>query len=168
MLTVDGDEASTVRTAIPAQIKTGGTYYFGGYFSHTNRRLLQRSFQGCIQMILIDDHLVDLQAVEEGRIGTFENVSLDMCAIIDRCVPNHCEHGGKCSQTWDTFSCNCSGTGYSGATCHTCFIILGDVRAAMPVELRMSNCGARYSSMWLLILAAMMPDRSFHVVKTVN
>ncbi|MED6271874.1 Contactin-associated protein-like 2 [Characodon lateralis] len=120
MLTVDGDEASTVRTAIPAQIKTGGTYYFGGYFSQTNRRLLQRSFQGCIQMILIDDHLVDLQAVEEGRIGTFENVSLDMCAIIDRCVPNHCEHGGKCSQTWDTFSCNCSGTGYSGATCHTC------------------------------------------------
>ncbi|MEQ2245412.1 hypothetical protein ILYODFUR_027665 [Ilyodon furcidens] len=86
MLTVDGDEASTVRTAIPAQIKTGGTYYFGGYFSHTNRRLLQRSFQGCIQMILIDDHLVDLQAVEEGRIGTFENVSLDMCAIIDRYI----------------------------------------------------------------------------------
>lgn len=30
MLTVDGDEASTVRTAIPIQIKTGGTYYFGG------------------------------------------------------------------------------------------------------------------------------------------
>lgn len=37
-----------------------------------------------------------------------------------RCVPNHCEHGGRCSQTWDTFSCNCSGTGYTGATCHTC------------------------------------------------
>ncbi|KAM4556616.1 contactin-associated protein-like 2 isoform 3-T3 [Fundulus diaphanus] len=119
MLTVDGDEASTVRTAIPAQIKTGGTYYFGGYVSHTDSRSLQRSFQGCIQMIHIDDHLVDLQALEEGHIGTFENVSLDMCAIIDRCVPNHCEHGGKCSQTWDTFSCNCSGTGYSGATCHT-------------------------------------------------
>ncbi|XP_043989360.1 LOW QUALITY PROTEIN: contactin-associated protein-like 2b [Gambusia affinis] len=101
------------------QIKTGGTYYFGGYFPHTSIWSLQRSFQGCIQMIHIDDHLVDLRAVEEGHIGTFENVSLDMCAIIDRCVPNHCEHGGKCSQTWDTFSCNCSGTGYSGATCHT-------------------------------------------------
>ncbi|XP_035990184.1 contactin-associated protein-like 2 isoform X5 [Fundulus heteroclitus] len=119
MLTVDGDEASTVRTAIPAQIKTGGTYYFGGYVSRTDSRSLQRSFQGCIQMIHIDDHLVDLRALEDGHIGTFENVSLDMCAIIDRCVPNHCEHGGKCSQTWDTFSCNCSGTGYSGATCHT-------------------------------------------------
>lgn len=33
MLTVDGDEASTVRTAIPIQIQTGGTYYFGGEYS---------------------------------------------------------------------------------------------------------------------------------------
>uniref|UniRef100_A0A8D3BC34 Contactin associated protein like 2b n=1 Tax=Scophthalmus maximus TaxID=52904 RepID=A0A8D3BC34_SCOMX len=119
MLTVDGDEASTVRTAIPIQIQTGGTYYFGGYFMHTNTRSPQRSFQGCMQMIHIDDHLADLRAVEQGHIGTFENVSLDMCAIVDRCVPNHCEHGGRCSQTWDTFSCNCSGTGYTGATCHT-------------------------------------------------
>ncbi|XP_069029335.1 contactin-associated protein-like 2b [Embiotoca jacksoni] len=119
MLTVDGDEASTVRTVIPISIQTGGTYYFGGYFLHTNIRSSQRSFQGCMQMIHIDDHLADLRAVEQGLIGTFENVSLDMCAIIDRCVPNHCEHGGRCSQTWDTFSCNCSSTGYTGATCHT-------------------------------------------------
>ncbi|KAG7236667.1 hypothetical protein INR49_000648, partial [Caranx melampygus] len=95
MLTVDGDEASTVRAVMPLHIQTGGTYYFG------------------------DDHLADLRAVEQGLIGTFENVSLDMCAIIDRCVPNHCEHRGRCSQTWDTFSCNCNGTGYTGATCHT-------------------------------------------------
>uniref|UniRef100_UPI0037E7851E contactin-associated protein-like 2 n=1 Tax=Semicossyphus pulcher TaxID=241346 RepID=UPI0037E7851E len=119
MLTVDGDEASTVRTAIPIQIQTGGTYFFGGYFLPSNTRSLQRSFQGCMQMIHVDDHLADLRAVEQGLIGTFENVSLDMCAIIDRCVPNHCEHGGRCSQTWDAFSCNCSSTGYTGATCHT-------------------------------------------------
>ncbi|TKS80454.1 Contactin-associated protein-like 2 [Collichthys lucidus] len=83
MLTVDGDEASTVRTAIPIQIQTGGTYFFGGYFLHTNTRSLQRSFQGCMQMIHIDNHLADLRAVEQGLIGTFENISLDMCAIID-------------------------------------------------------------------------------------
>lgn len=39
-----------------------------------------------MQMIHIDDHLVDLKAVEQGLIGTFENVSLDMCAIIDRYI----------------------------------------------------------------------------------
>lgn len=57
-----------------------------GYFLQTNPRSHQRSFQGCMQMIHIDDHLVDLKAVEQGLIGTFENVSLDMCAIIDRYV----------------------------------------------------------------------------------
>lgn len=119
MLTVDGDEASTVRTIIPIVIQTGGSYYFGGYFLHSNPRPLQRSFQGCMQMIHIDDHVADLRAVEQGLMGSFHNVSLDMCAIVDRCVPNYCEHGGRCSQTWDAFSCNCSGTGYTGATCHT-------------------------------------------------
>lgn len=40
--------------------------------------------------------------------------------IFLRCLPNLCEHGGRCSQTWSSFSCDCSGTGYSGATCHNC------------------------------------------------
>lgn len=39
-------------------------------------------------------------------------------------MPNHCEHGGRCKQTWDSFSCTCDGTGYTGATCHTCEYLL--------------------------------------------
>uniref|UniRef100_A0A672KQF6 Contactin-associated protein-like 2 n=1 Tax=Sinocyclocheilus grahami TaxID=75366 RepID=A0A672KQF6_SINGR len=118
MLTINGDEMSTVRAALPIQIRTGGDYFFGGYFPRTDLSPSQRSFQGCMQLIHVDDQLVDLQSVEQGMLGSFENVSLDMCAIIDRCVPNHCEHGSKCSQTGDTFKCACEGTGYSGATCH--------------------------------------------------
>uniref|UniRef100_A0A8C1GRT2 Contactin associated protein 2 n=1 Tax=Cyprinus carpio TaxID=7962 RepID=A0A8C1GRT2_CYPCA len=114
MLTIDGDEASAVRTNSPVQITTGSTYHFGGKASP-----VQRSFQGCMQLIQVDDQLADLTAVEQGRMGAFENVSLDMCAIIDRCMPNQCEHGGRCSQTWDGFTCTCDGTGYTGATCHT-------------------------------------------------
>uniref|UniRef100_A0A8B9JST0 Contactin associated protein like 2b n=1 Tax=Astyanax mexicanus TaxID=7994 RepID=A0A8B9JST0_ASTMX len=117
MLTVDGDEASAVRTNTPIQITTGGTYHFGGKLSKSHN--LERSFQGCMQLIQVDDQLADLTAVEQGRLGAFENVSLDMCAIIDRCMPNHCEHGGRCTQTWNSFSCSCDGTGYTGATCHT-------------------------------------------------
>uniref|UniRef100_A0AAR2LAJ4 Contactin associated protein 2 n=1 Tax=Pygocentrus nattereri TaxID=42514 RepID=A0AAR2LAJ4_PYGNA len=89
------------------------------YFPRTDLSPSQRSFQGCMQLIHVDGELVDLHAVEKGMLGSFENVSLDMCAIIDRCVPNHCEHGGRCSQTGDTFKCSCDGTGYTGATCHT-------------------------------------------------
>ncbi|XP_034154116.2 contactin-associated protein-like 2 [Pangasianodon hypophthalmus] len=119
MLTIDGDEASAVRTNTPIQITTGGTYHFGGYFLQTQASPSQRSFQGCMQLLRVDDHLADLTAVERGMLGAFENVSLDMCTIIDRCLPNHCEHGGRCTQTWDIFSCSCDGTGYTGATCHT-------------------------------------------------
>lgn len=41
-----------------------------------------------MQLIQVDDQLADLTAVEQGRAGAFENVSLDMCAIIDRFVPS--------------------------------------------------------------------------------
>lgn len=37
-----------------------------------------------------------------------------------RCLYNFCEHGSRCSQTWSSFTCDCTGTGYSGATCHNC------------------------------------------------
>lgn len=37
-----------------------------------------------------------------------------------RCSPSHCEHGGRCVQSWSTFHCNCSDSGYRGATCHSC------------------------------------------------
>ncbi|XP_042327132.1 contactin-associated protein-like 2 [Sceloporus undulatus] len=110
VLTIDGDEASSVRSNSPLKVLTGEKYVFGGF--------LHQSFQGCMQLIHVDDQLVDLHAVEQGKLGSFANISIDMCAIIDRCVPNHCEHGGKCTQTWDSFSCSCDGTGYIGATCH--------------------------------------------------
>uniref|UniRef100_A0A8C7L230 Contactin associated protein 2 n=1 Tax=Oncorhynchus kisutch TaxID=8019 RepID=A0A8C7L230_ONCKI len=112
LLTIDGDEASAIRTTTPITIRTGGTYHLGAPPT-------QKSFQGCMQAILLDDQPADMHAVEKGMVGAFENVSLDMCAIIDRCMPNHCEHGGRCKQTWDRFSCTCDGTGYTGATCHT-------------------------------------------------
>ncbi|GAA6072963.1 contactin-associated protein-like 5 isoform X1 [Tachysurus ichikawai] len=38
--------------------------------------------------------------------------------ICSWCLPSYCEHGGECSQSWSSFSCDCSGTGYTGATCH--------------------------------------------------
>ncbi|XP_062843349.1 contactin-associated protein-like 2b [Trichomycterus rosablanca] len=119
MLTINGDETSSVRATLPIQIRTVGDYYFGGYFPRTELSPTQRSFHGCMQLIHVDEQPVDLHAVERNMLGSFENVSLDMCAIIDRCVPNPCEHGGRCSQTGGTFKCSCDGTGYTGATCHS-------------------------------------------------
>uniref|UniRef100_A0A6Q2ZA45 Contactin associated protein 2 n=1 Tax=Esox lucius TaxID=8010 RepID=A0A6Q2ZA45_ESOLU len=120
-LMIDGDEASAVRTTTPITVRSGGTYHLGGstLVSSDHNTFSHMSFQGCMQAILLDDQPADMHAVEKGIVGVFENVSLDMCAIIDRCMPNHCEHGGRCTQTGESFSCTCDGTGYTGATCHT-------------------------------------------------
>ena len=40
--------------------------------------------------------------------------------MINRCDPNPCEHMGVCSQNFETFECDCEGTGYAGAVCHKC------------------------------------------------
>ena len=35
----------------------------------------------------------------------------------DPCTPNPCLHGGVCTPAGSGFSCNCTGTGYTGVTC---------------------------------------------------
>uniref|UniRef100_A0A3B1JKS1 Contactin associated protein like 3 n=1 Tax=Astyanax mexicanus TaxID=7994 RepID=A0A3B1JKS1_ASTMX len=76
-------------------------------------------FQGCMRLIHLDGSLVDLIKVQQMLIGNFSGLQMDLCGIVDRCSPSHCEHGGKCTQSWSTFHCNCSNTGYGGATCHS-------------------------------------------------
>uniref|UniRef100_A0A671W0E2 Contactin associated protein like 3 n=1 Tax=Sparus aurata TaxID=8175 RepID=A0A671W0E2_SPAAU len=76
-------------------------------------------FQGCMRLLTLDNQDVDLIMVQQKELGTFSNLQIDMCGIIDRCSPSRCEHGGRCSQSWIAFHCNCSDSGYSGATCHS-------------------------------------------------
>lgn len=52
---------------------------------------------------------------------SFSPPCLHVCLSLSfRCSPSHCEHGGRCTQSWSTFHCNCSNSGYRGATCHSC------------------------------------------------
>ena len=37
---------------------------------------------------------------------------------INECAPVPCAHGGACTDLLADYSCNCSGTGYEGITCH--------------------------------------------------
>ncbi|XP_077583555.1 contactin-associated protein-like 5 isoform X2 [Stigmatopora nigra] len=112
-LTVDSEPLSEVE--LLETMDTKGSFYFGGCPSAD---CPYKAFQGCMQLIFINGQPVNLSHVHQGMLGTFNYLHFDTCAITDRCVPNKCEHGGLCSQTWSTFSCDCSGTGYSGATCH--------------------------------------------------
>ncbi|XP_061835035.1 contactin-associated protein-like 4 [Nerophis lumbriciformis] len=76
-------------------------------------------FQGCIRQLILDQQHVDLILVQQQKLGNYSDLLIDMCGINDRCSPSRCEHGGRCSQSWTHFHCNCSDSGYSGATCHS-------------------------------------------------
>uniref|UniRef100_A0A2I3GY44 Contactin associated protein family member 4 n=1 Tax=Nomascus leucogenys TaxID=61853 RepID=A0A2I3GY44_NOMLE len=120
-VTVDGQMASAASPLGPEQIYSGGTYYFGGCpdksFGSKCKSPLG-GFQGCMRLISISGKVVDLISVQQGALGNFSDLQIDSCGISDRCLPNYCEHGGECSQSWSAFHCNCTNTGYRGATCH--------------------------------------------------
>ncbi|XP_030626504.1 contactin-associated protein-like 5 [Chanos chanos] len=75
-------------------------------------------YQGCLRLLFINNHPINFLRVQQDKLGNFSQLGFDVCSIRDRCLPDFCEHGGHCYQTWDQFHCNCSGTGYTGATCH--------------------------------------------------
>uniref|UniRef100_F1RXZ0 Contactin associated protein family member 5 n=1 Tax=Sus scrofa TaxID=9823 RepID=F1RXZ0_PIG len=120
-LTLDNDAASPAQDTSRMQIYSGNSYYFGGCPDNlTDSQCLNptKAFQGCMRLIFIDNQPKDLISVQQGSLGNFSDLHIDLCSIKDRCLPNYCEHGGSCSQSWTTFYCNCTDTGYVGATCH--------------------------------------------------
>uniref|UniRef100_A0A8C5LGK2 Contactin-associated protein-like 5 n=1 Tax=Jaculus jaculus TaxID=51337 RepID=A0A8C5LGK2_JACJA len=120
-LTLDNDAASPAADTSRMQIYSGNSYYFGGCPDNsTDSQCFNpiKAFQGCMRLIFIDNQPKDLISVQQGSLGNFSDLHIDLCSIKDRCLPNYCEHGGDCSQSWTSFSCNCSATGYKGATCH--------------------------------------------------
>ncbi|XP_071340826.1 contactin-associated protein-like 5 isoform X2 [Trachinotus anak] len=115
-LTLDSEPTSTIEKW--EQLEARGSFYFGGCppASCQNPTL---AFQGCIRLISINSQPINLSHVQQRLLGNYNGLQFDTCNIRDRCLPNPCEHGGQCWQSWSSFSCNCSGTGYSGATCHS-------------------------------------------------
>ncbi|XP_061654226.1 contactin-associated protein-like 4 isoform X1 [Phyllopteryx taeniolatus] len=97
--------------------------FFGGCPVEDKRREDCRNpftaFQGCLRQLTVDQQQVDLILVHQRMLGNYSDLMIDTCGIMDRCSPSRCEHGGRCTQTWTHFHCNCSDSGYGGATCHS-------------------------------------------------
>uniref|UniRef100_A0A8D2DB27 Contactin-associated protein-like 3 n=1 Tax=Sciurus vulgaris TaxID=55149 RepID=A0A8D2DB27_SCIVU len=120
-LKVDSN-ASSAAHSLHGWVDSADTYYFGGYpdnSSGSGCESLLGGFQGCLRLMSIGGTAVDPISVQQGVLGSFSDLQIDSCGITDRCLPSYCEHGGECSQSWDTFSCDCTHTGYVGATCHS-------------------------------------------------
>nr|XP_033956820.1 contactin-associated protein-like 4 [Pseudochaenichthys georgianus] len=121
-VSVDGGEGDTANASPPFPVSTDGQLFFGGCPSEGSSDQCVnpfKAFQGCMRLLTVDDQPVDLKKVQQRLMGNYSHLQIDMCGIIDRCSLSHCEHGGGCSQSWSSFHCNCSDTGYSGATCHS-------------------------------------------------
>uniref|UniRef100_A0A3P8SL49 Contactin associated protein like 3 n=1 Tax=Amphiprion percula TaxID=161767 RepID=A0A3P8SL49_AMPPE len=121
-ITVDGDESTAAHVSPSFPIIAGGQLFFGGCPSESSGQECMnpfKAFQGCMRLLTVDNQPVDLIKVQQRLMGNYSHLQIDMCDIIDRCSPSHCEHEGSCSQSWTTFHCNCSGSGYTGATCHS-------------------------------------------------
>uniref|UniRef100_A0A3B5BD72 Contactin-associated protein-like 4 n=1 Tax=Stegastes partitus TaxID=144197 RepID=A0A3B5BD72_9TELE len=123
-ITVDKDEGATAHTSIPLPLTSHSQLFFGGCPPQTSSQDCRnpfKVFQGCMRLLTLDDQIVDLISVQQRLLGNYSHLQIDMCGIVDRCSPSHCEHGGRCTQSWSTFHCNCSNSGYRGATCHTTY-----------------------------------------------
>ena len=65
---------------------------------------------------------------KDQEISSRDDIVLESCHVTDRCTPNPCEHAGVCKQNSDEFYCECEGTGYTGAVCHTSLNFLSCVQ----------------------------------------
>ncbi|RVE47416.1 hypothetical protein evm_007926 [Chilo suppressalis] len=107
-----------VRTTRKLRILTGTTYYIAG------DKAPHRGFIGCMRKIAVDGNYRLPTDWKKEEYCCPNEIVFDACQMIDRCNPNPCEHGGECSQTATEFSCDCQATGYAGAVCHTCKMLL--------------------------------------------
>uniref|UniRef100_A0A673WGB4 Contactin-associated protein-like 5 n=1 Tax=Salmo trutta TaxID=8032 RepID=A0A673WGB4_SALTR len=122
-MTLDNEPSSTME--LGDHMEAGDSLYFGGCPSSSSSDSYCENptlaFQGCMRLFSINSQPMDLNLVHQGRLGDYKELQFDTCGIHDRCLPNFCEHGGQCSQSWSHFYCDCSGTGYTGATCHNLY-----------------------------------------------
>ncbi|KAL4707615.1 hypothetical protein ACJJTC_014720 [Scirpophaga incertulas] len=102
-----------VRTARRLRFLSGAAYYIAG------GKAPPRGFVGCMRRIAVDGNYRLPTDWKKDEYCCPNEVVFDACQMIDRCSPSPCEHGGQCEQGADEFSCDCRGTGYAGAVCHT-------------------------------------------------
>uniref|UniRef100_A0A3Q0QRR2 Contactin associated protein like 3 n=1 Tax=Amphilophus citrinellus TaxID=61819 RepID=A0A3Q0QRR2_AMPCI len=118
-ISVDKEEGGIAHATPSFPVTTGSQLFFGGKSDSWLIGNPFETFQGCMRLLTVENQPVDPIMVQQRLLGNYSQLLIDMCGITDRCSPSRCEHGGRCSQSWTVFHCNCSDTGYSGATCHS-------------------------------------------------
>nr|XP_040035072.1 contactin-associated protein-like 4 isoform X2 [Gasterosteus aculeatus aculeatus] len=169
-VSVDGGEGATAHASPPFLVAMGGQLFFGGCPADGGRQDCVnpfKAFQGCMRLLTVHNQPVDPIPLQQRLMGNYSHLQIDMCGILDRCSQSHCEHGGSCRQSWSSFHCNCSGTGYSGATCHSSIYEQSceaykhrgnasgyyhiDVDGSGPIRARLMYCNMTEDHTWTVI-----------------
>ncbi|XP_047225035.1 contactin-associated protein-like 4 isoform X2 [Girardinichthys multiradiatus] len=168
-VSVDKDEGASAQASLSFPVTVESHLFFGGCPAGDSQgcRNHFNAFQGCMRLFSLDNRVMDLIAVQQKQLGNYSDLQIDVCGIIDRCSPSRCEHRGLCSQTWTVFHCNCSDSGYSGATCHssvyeqsceaykhngnTSGYFYIDVDGSGPIKPQLVYCNMTESDTWMII-----------------
>uniref|UniRef100_A0A182XZ17 L-aminoadipate-semialdehyde dehydrogenase-phosphopantetheinyl transferase n=1 Tax=Anopheles stephensi TaxID=30069 RepID=A0A182XZ17_ANOST len=123
-------------------ITTGTLYYIGGGKT-------KDGFVGCMRSFAIDGNYRIPTDWKEEEYCCKGEILFDACHMVDRCNPNPCKHNGICKQNSMEFTCDCAGTGYAGAVCHTpmnalscqAFKNVHDVKQKQRIEIDVDGSG---------------------------
>nr|XP_040229697.2 neurexin-4 isoform X1 [Anopheles coluzzii] len=133
---------STANSSRLIDITTGTLYYIGGGKT-------KDGFVGCMRSFAIDGNYRIPTDWKEEEYCCKGEILFDACHMVDRCNPNPCKHSGICKQNSMEFTCDCAGTGYAGAVCHTpmnalscqAFKNVHDVKQRQRIEIDVDGSG---------------------------
>ncbi|PFX21238.1 Contactin-associated protein-like 2 [Stylophora pistillata] len=86
--------------------------FLGGY---DQEKRIYPGFVGCFLNLQIDSQKISLQNLKISK-HTRDDPRY-VCGILNQCQPNPCKNGGKCSQDWERFHCDCTYTQFEGDKC---------------------------------------------------
>ncbi|XP_038044067.1 neurexin-4-like [Patiria miniata] len=115
--TVDG-ESDVIQRSF--SITTNEKFYVGGSTEDSSKTGPLLGFLGCMMDVILGDTRIDFRTILDGNMpqgASSEDVDIDTCSLEDWCTPSPCANNGKCVSDWDTFTCSCTNTGYTGTTC---------------------------------------------------
>lgn len=118
ILTVDGHTQRLRTTGASRELNLKGALYFGGV-EKANYTIMPPSvtsrygFRGCLASLAINGAAQDL--LSEAVLK--EDVKAGCDGPVAKCKKDSCANGGLCLQQWQSFSCDCSMTTYSGPRC---------------------------------------------------
>ncbi|KAI4904340.1 hypothetical protein NFI96_003505 [Prochilodus magdalenae] len=139
-VSVDNEPASSMLLGDHAQL--GSAVLFGGCspaLANQGCRNPTLAYQGCLRAIVINNHPIDLYRVQQGLLGNYSELQIDICGIRDRLRHGQRverKHNGlqscKARSRFLSYSLSDGSRSFSGTPNLVCSAIQGSLERAFP------------------------------------